>query len=240
MGDFPANNHFYERYSTDFTVIDYYDTCGYYHTVIDVNFDNVVLSPGRYWVQFTPVGCDGDWHFQARTYQHYGADLAHRDGDPTGGYSGDYGSYTWIHFVTGFDMCFKLTGHVGDPPTPPIIDGPPTGKKGEKLCWTFKSDDPDGDMVCHTIDWGDGTPLHTTLHGLPNTPIEECHIYTGTGSFQILAFAVDENGVESTVSSFNVQVTKKAKSLNSHMILFDWLFEQFPNAFPILRLLLQR
>jgi len=115
-GDLPAEDPFFEEYSTDFDVSQEWDACGWYHTYIDVNFGPVALTPGDYWVQMTPVGCPGDWHYSAYSLAQQGDWCAHRDGDPTGGYQGGYGSYDWIHYNPGYDMHFVLTGYIGGLP----------------------------------------------------------------------------------------------------------------------------
>jgi hypothetical protein len=140
-----------------------------------------------------------------------------------------------IVFQGAKDMAFQLTGPTGPTaPTRPIIDGPGEGPAGTELCWTFHSEDENGDMVKYYIEWGDGTSDVTDLN--PQcTPVEVCHTYDEKGDFTITAYAEDETGLIGDTGSFNV-VIPRTRSV-SHPILFR-LFERFPNAFPILRHLL--
>jgi hypothetical protein len=192
LGDLPIENPFYEFYSIKFDVTDYYnESCGWYHTKIDVKFGPVLLTPGRYWIQFTPIGCAGNWHYQAYTDQNYGADCAHRDGDPS--YGGGYGNYTWIHFTPETDVSFKLTGYIGIPPTQPEITGPKKEASNTQHKWTFHSSDPDGYDVKYFIDWGDNNTEWTDFFS-DSTPKDVNHNYTFPGTYIIRAYAEDEDG----------------------------------------------
>jgi hypothetical protein len=132
------------------------------------------------------------------------------------------------------DMAFQLTGPLGPvAPTPPDIDGPGEGGAGVELCWTFHSDDENGDQVKYFIDWGDGTTDETAL-GAPCTPVEVCHTYE-KGEYTITAYAEDETGETSGSSTFNVVIPRARSSY--HPVLLR-LFERFPNVFPILRQLM--
>jgi hypothetical protein len=139
-----------------------------------------------------------------------------------------------IVFGAAADMAFQLTGPLGPvPPTPPDIDGPGEGGAGVELCWTFHSDDENGDQVKYYIDWGDGTSDETDF-GAPCTPVEVCHTYE-KGEYTITAYAEDETGEESGSSTFDVIIPRARSSY--HPVLFR-LFERFPNVFPILRQLM--
>jgi hypothetical protein len=218
----PKETPFFEQYSTDFTISQVFGT-EYWHTIIDVNFDPVVVDPGIYWVQFTPVGCYGDWHYSSYSLDHWGNDCAHRDGDPSGTYAGGYGSYTWIHFKPGQDYNFKLTGYIGTPPTSPIIDGPLKGKPGKELCWTFHSEDTDCEQIKYIIDWGDGTKTETDCVE-PCIPLEVCHTYE-EGNYSIKAWAQEcPEGAMSDPSLFLVEIPRVKAS---HLPLFYKFLEIF-------------
>ncbi len=124
-----------------------------------------------------------------------------------------------------FDMAFQLTGPIGPfPPTPPYIDGPREGFAGIELCWTFHSDDPNGDDVKYIIDWGDGTTIETEYNS-SCTPVELCHTYNKKGVYAIIAYAEDETGLTSNESTFGV-VIPRVRSVYHPLILR--LLEQFP------------
>lgn len=132
----------------------------------------------------------------------------------------------------GRDAAFQLTGPLGPvAPTPPDIDGPREGPAGEEICWTFHSDDENGDMVKYFIDWGDETSDETVLSE-PCTPVEVCHTYAEQGDYTITAYAEDETGLKSGSSTFDV-VIPRTRSVYHPLIVR--LFERFPNIFPILR-----
>jgi len=128
---------------------------------------------------------------------------------------------------------FTTEEEPNNPPTAPEIDGPDTGKVNKELCWTFHSDDENGDMVKYIIDWGDGTPDETGFNE-PCTPVEACHTYKEEGTYTIKAYAQDERGAESGESTFEVTIPRARTSYN----LILQLFTRFPNLLPILRYIL--
>jgi len=133
------------------------------------------------------------------------------------------------------DMCFQLTGPTEPtPPTPPDIDGPPEGKAGTELCWTFHSSDENGDMVRYHIDWGDGA-TETTDWYPECTPVEVCHTYAEKGTYTITAYAEDETGLTSGSSTLIVKIPRFRPVYTPFYLR---LFERFQNAFPVLSRLL--
>jgi hypothetical protein len=127
-------------------------------------------------------------------------------------------------------------GPLGNPPTSPIIDGPSKGPAGTELCWTFHSDDVDGDIVKYIIYWGDGTPPVVTDYYPSCTPVEVCHTYEEQEEYTITATAEDVKGLVSEESSFKVTIPR-VKTVVYHPLLLR-LFKQFPNAFQILKYIL--
>jgi hypothetical protein len=134
-----------------------------------------------------------------------------------------------------FDMCFQLTTKAEpEPPTAPIIDGPASGGYGVEICWTFHSDDANGDQVQYYIDWGDGETSTTDFYP-PCVPVEVCHTYAETGDYIITAYAKDDTGLTGDSTEFPVNIPR-ARALYHPLLLR--LFERFPNAFPILKFIL--
>lgn len=131
-----------------------------------------------------------------------------------------------------FDIAFQLFAPLEPlPPTPPYIDGPREGPANTRLCWTFKSEDPNEDMLKYIIDWGDGT-INETSYNLSDTPVEFCHIYEKKKLYTITAYAEDETGLKGNESTFGVSIPRGRN--------FFWyrnlqLFEKFQILFPILR-----
>lgn len=120
-------------------------------------------------------------------------------------------------------------------PYAPTIDGPTAVRVGVESKWGFNSTDPDGDNITYYIDWGDvcgGAEWHGPFPS--GEKVEIAHTYKEKNILLINSMAVDENGAESNMTYFEVTISKSS-SIN---FIFMRLLERFPNAFPILRFLL--
>jgi hypothetical protein len=116
------------------------------------------------------------------------------------------------------------------PPTAPEIDGPTQGSDGVELCWTFHSDDPDGDQIKYIIDWGDDTTTETECND-PCTPVEACHTYEKKGTYIINSRAMDcPDGLDSDNSTFEVNIPRQRSIRN---LLLIRLFELLKIVFPV-------
>ncbi|KYK24026.1 hypothetical protein AYK24_06840 [Thermoplasmatales archaeon SG8-52-4] len=125
-----------------------------------------------------------------------------------------------------------------NPPEAPDIEGPTSGKVGTAYTFTFNSVDLDGDDVYYYIKWGDGYSEVWDGPHESGVDFKIEHTYKKQGNFTIEARAKDIYDAESDISTFNVTITKKSKTIN---IPFQWLrnFLQFhPYLFPIIRQLL--
>jgi len=122
-------------------------------------------------------------------------------------------------------------------PIAPIIDGPANGKVGTKYDYTINTTDPDGDDLSYFVDWDDGTnsgwigPYHS------GEEITQSHTWSKKGTYIIRCMAKDVNGAESDWGTLEVTMPKNKPFIFNFPIL-NWLFERFPNMFPILRQLL--
>jgi len=154
------------------------------------------------------------------------------------------GHYTYIgDFPIGEMSCPSEVACLGSPygvpntkPSKPEIDGPPTGPDGEELCWTFHSDDINGDQLKYFIDWGDESPEEETDCYQPCTPVEACHLYEKQGKYKIKAYAQEcPDGLISDTATFDVTIPR-VRSVNHPLVLR--FFERFPNTFIVLRALL--
>ena len=134
------------------------------------------------------------------------------------------------------DMCFMTYGRNNTKPEPPIIDGPTSGKAGTAYDYIFTAIDPDGDDVEYFIDWGDGDTEWTGFSA-SGTPVIVSHTWVEKDTYTITAYAQDEYGLEGPEGTLEVTMPKN-KPFNFNFPLLSWLFERFPNAFPILRYLL--
>ncbi|EMR74854.1 PKD domain protein [Thermoplasmatales archaeon SCGC AB-540-F20] len=122
------------------------------------------------------------------------------------------------------------------PPNKPIISGPTKGKPGTEYDYIFRATDPDGDDVKYFIDWGDGNTEWTGFSA-SGTPVTVSHTWAEKDTYTITAKAQDEYGLEGPEGTLEVTMPKN-KAFDFNFPLLSWLFERFPNAFPILRQLL--
>ena len=127
---------------------------------------------------------------------------------------------------------FTTEEEPNDPPTAPEIDGPDKGKPDVELCWTFHSDDPNGNDVRYHIDWGDGSNLTNTTYYPACTPVEICHTYAKKGTYTIKAYANDTKGALSSKSTFKVNIPR-SRSINYHIL--QWFLHRFQNISPLIR-----
>jgi hypothetical protein len=121
------------------------------------------------------------------------------------------------------------------PPNPPTITGPASGKINVAINYNFTTNDPDGDEVSYYIDWGDDTNSGWIGPYASGEKITQSHTWKKKGDYTIKAKAKDSSGAESDWGTLPVTMPY---SYNPIQQFFEWLFQLFPNAFPILRHLL--
>jgi len=147
--------------------------------------------------------------------------------DPTGS-----GLYTrkWYTFTT-------ITSQ---PPNPPIIDGPASGKAGVSYIYNFVAVDPLGDDVYYRIEWGDGSPVTEWIGPYHSGQLViASHTFSNTGTLVIKCQAKDSHGSLSSWGQLVVTMPKGTTYIPSLFLeLIERLMERFPHAFPILRQLL--
>jgi hypothetical protein len=124
--------------------------------------------------------------------------------------------------------------HTSNPPEKPATpDGSTSGNSGEEYLYNTTTTDPDADHVYYLFHWDDGT---TSGWLGPYNSGERCqasHTWQDKGSFNIKVKARDENGIESPWSDpLPVVMPYSYEPLQQ---FFDWFFQRFPNAFPLLR-----
>ena len=129
-------------------------------------------------------------------------------------------------------------GENSQPPVKPQApSGPASGKINTEYTYTSSTTDPESDQVSYMFDWGDGSfsswigPLNSgaTASGKKT--------YTAEGSYQVKVVAKDSHGKLSVWSdplSISMPLTYEQPLLH----FLERLLEQFPHAFPLLRLLL--
>jgi hypothetical protein len=123
------------------------------------------------------------------------------------------------------------------PAKPQTPSGTASGKINTEYIYTSSTTDPDGDKVSYMFDWGDGTfsswvgPLNS------GAIVSAKKTYTTEGSFQIKVVAKDTHGILS-VWSDPLSITMPFSYEPPFVHFLEKLFETFPHAFPLLRLLL--
>ena len=130
--------------------------------------------------------------------------------------------------------CFAIP--VNNPPNPPQISGPPSGKKNTVLSYMFTSADPDGDQVSYYVDWGDGTPPVWSPFIASGSPFPDSHSWSDDGTYVISAKAKDTSGDESTTTTFTITIPRN-KVIKNPFLNF---LQSHPNLFPILQKLFQQ
>ncbi|HWR62943.1 MAG TPA: C25 family cysteine peptidase [Candidatus Thermoplasmatota archaeon] len=129
-------------------------------------------------------------------------------------------------------------GENSQPPAKPQApSGPASGKINTEYTYTSSTTDPESDQVSYMFDWGDGSfsswvgPLNS------GATASAKKTYTVEGSYQIKVVAKDSHGKLSIWSDpFSISMPYTYEQPLMHFL--ERLFEQFPHAFPLLRLLL--
>jgi len=120
-----------------------------------------------------------------------------------------------------------------NPPDPPEINGPASGKTGISYDYIFNAGDPDGDQVKYLIDWGDGKTDTTSLNP-SGVDVIVSHTWSKKGVYIIKVHAQDEYGSDGPESSKSVTMPRnKAVTLYSFITR---VLERFPLLERILNL----
>ena len=121
------------------------------------------------------------------------------------------------------------------PPDTPIIDGPTEGQVRDDIIFYVNAEDDDNTPVKYFVDWDDGTTT-TTQDFEPGIFILVWHKWNWMGTYTIRVKAIDTFGLESDWAYLKVKMPVNQQITYP---LLHWLLERFPNAFPILRNLLE-
>jgi hypothetical protein len=136
------------------------------------------------------------------------------------------------------DTTWAFIGRSNDPPNAPIIDGPSEGKKGVEYDLNISAIDPDGDDLYYYIHWGDMNVDRWIGPFKSGEIVTLNHTWNSKTTFSISAEAKDEYEFKSEWTTFEV-IMPKNKPIDFNMNIIKWLFERFPNAFPIIKSLLK-
>jgi len=127
-----------------------------------------------------------------------------------------------------------LTTLENTPPAAPTITGDSQGKPGVQYTYGLCSIDPENDTVWYFVDWGDNSSSDWVGPSASGVNVTLTHTFAKKGTYSIRAKAKDDSGAESNWSTFEV----KMPVAFSYHACWQWFFERFPHAFPLLRWLL--
>jgi len=130
---------------------------------------------------------------------------------------------------------WNFTTESNTPPNTPQISGPSSGTIDISYQYTFVTTDPNGDDVYYYVKWGDGQVEDWFGPYKSGEEVIINHTWTILGSYVISAKAKDVYGAVSEWGKIEVTMPKN-KTFNFPIL--NWLFNRFPNAFPILRYML--
>jgi len=121
-----------------------------------------------------------------------------------------------------------------EPQKPAVPEGTTKGKVGENYDYTASTVDEDGDQIYYLFDWGDGNNSGWLGPYDSNQLCTASHNWTKKGNYEIKVKAKDIFGLESNWSD-SLPIKMPYSYTKPQLHLLYWLFERFPNAFPILR-----
>jgi hypothetical protein len=122
-----------------------------------------------------------------------------------------------------------------NPPSTPTITGENNGTIHNSYYYTIQTTDPDQDDVKYSIDWGDDTITNTGFNK-SGEAIVISHTWDTEGTYSVKVKAIDKSDAESNWGTLTVTMPY---SYNNPILQFlGWLFQRFPQAFPLLRQML--
>ncbi|UCF11824.1 MAG: hypothetical protein JSW06_07185 [Thermoplasmatales archaeon] len=197
---------------------------------IEFDFDDILVKPGTiYYIVCSTFDTIGNWY-------DWGAKMGNVYPNGTIAWSEDGGQQWYIDST--LDATFKSYGWDNLPPEVPIIDGPTRGKAGVEYTYcVINAIDPDGDDIWANFSWGDGSYSGWIGPNASGGDICASHAWE-YGNYEIKVKLKDEWGLESDWSDPLPISMPRNKPFNFNILLLNWLFESFPNAFPILRYIL--
>ncbi len=123
------------------------------------------------------------------------------------------------------------------PAKPQTPSGPASGKINTEYTYSSSVTDPEGDQVSLMYDWGDGTFSSWVGPVNSGATASAKKTYTAEGSYQIKVVAKDSHG-KLSVWSDPLAISMPLSYQPPFLHFLERLLEQFPHAFPLLRLLL--
>jgi outer membrane protein assembly factor BamB len=160
--------------------------------------------------------------------------------NPTNIYT-NTGSYEVVLTVTDDedntdnDTTYAWIQETNEPPDKPTIDGPTFGSYYKPYDYNLSATDPDGSDIYLYIDWGDKTSTGPIGPYSSGEQVIRSHTWENSGTFTIRCKAIDPYDEEGPWETLDVTMPRSRMLYNT---LFMKFLERFPNAFHMLRLLL--
>ena len=131
------------------------------------------------------------------------------------------------------DPSLRISGCSQPPVTPDRPTGTSSGEINVNYSYSVKTVDPDDDQLYYMWDWGDGTPFVWTGPYDSGENATATHIWTVKGTYSVKVRAKDATN---SISGWSdpLPITMPY-SYNSFHQFFEWLFQRFTSAFPILK-----
>ena len=135
---------------------------------------------------------------------------------------------------TANDTTWAFVGRSNGPPIEPTIEGPTEGKKGIVYDFSFSSTDPDGDEIYYFIHWGDAWVEGWLGPYSSGETVTINHTWSDKATFAITVKTKDQYEFCSDWANFELSIPR-SNSFDYKFDILNWLFERFPNAFPIFK-----
>ena len=142
---------------------------------------------------------------------------------------------------TTYSEFWLIKLRTNQPPNQPTTpSGPTSGTPGNSYPYETSATDPDNDKVEYGWDWtGNGVVDQWDNNGgnyyAPGEEITTSHSWPMQGTYNVTVVAKDINGAQGPWSNPLTVTMPRNKANNIYFNLLSWLFDRFPNAFPILR-----
>ena len=207
----------------------------YYHAFLDFAVNQVIDIPAAGTLSDTIVWDGGAAGYPDITSDNIQVILAVFDDEAHTSYSDPPSGNPFSAYYSDECIAALPAGGENSPPETPEIDGPTSGNVGTEYDYTVSTTDPEGDDCYYWIEWcGEGC----TSGWMGPYPSGEEQVFSHTwdeqGDFTIKVKAKDIYDAESDWATLEV-IMPMNKPFNFNFNLIEWLFERFPNAFPILR-----
>ncbi len=105
---------------------------------------------------------------------------------------------------------FSTATQANSPPNIPRLSGPTSGYTSTLYRYSTSTEDPEGDDMRHTFDWGDGTTSETEFVK-SGERIVQSHAWNEPGEYRIRVRATDDHGASSRWSNTLVMSTRSSE-----------------------------